>query len=139
MNLLGGALYGPWLGTCLVSVLTALGSTGCYWISWKVGRPVVERWFKERVLAFKRQLNSHESDLFWYLVFSRAFPFTPNWFLNMASPHVGIRVSWFFTSILMGLLPYNFVCAFLWFAWMFKLIMPLSVCLDYHQCGRCIE
>jgi len=34
---------------------------------------------------------------------------TPNWLVNMASPHVNIPLRQFFFSVLIGLMPYNFL------------------------------
>ena len=43
------------------------------------------------------------------LVSVRCFPFTPNWFVNLACPIVGIPVEIFFLSLLLGLIPYNYL------------------------------
>ncbi|CAH1249272.1 TMEM41A [Branchiostoma lanceolatum] len=48
--------------------------------------------------------------LFFLLLFLRLFPMTPNWFLNISSPIVGVPIWQFFFSVLIGLMPYNFVC-----------------------------
>eukprot|EP00058_Branchiostoma_floridae_P013048 XP_002598536.1 hypothetical protein BRAFLDRAFT_66924 [Branchiostoma floridae] len=50
------------------------------------------------------------SSLFFLLLFLRLFPMTPNWFLNISSPIVGVPIMQFFFSVLIGLMPYNFVC-----------------------------
>jgi uncharacterized membrane protein YdjX (TVP38/TMEM64 family) len=40
----------------------------------------------------------------------RLVPFTPNWFLNLAAPHVNIPLAVFAPSVFIGLMPYNFLC-----------------------------
>lgn len=34
---------------------------------------------------------------------------SPNWFLNMTAPIVGIPLPLFFITVLIGLMPYNFI------------------------------
>lgn len=74
--------------------------------------------------------------MFFFLLFLRFFPMTPNWFLNMCAPIVNIPITFFFCSVFIGeysknghlvqnrrvvksrfpssasagLLPYNFIC-----------------------------
>ncbi|KAM9128084.1 transmembrane protein 41A isoform 2-T2 [Pangshura tecta] len=55
-------------------------------------------------------VEENRSCLFFFLLFLRLFPMTPNWFLNLASPILNIPVSQFFFSVLIGLIPYNFIC-----------------------------
>jgi uncharacterized membrane protein YdjX (TVP38/TMEM64 family) len=43
------------------------------------------------------------------LLFLRVFPFTPNWFLNLASPWLQVPLYMFSPSVLLGLMPYNFI------------------------------
>lgn len=44
-----------------------------------------------------------------YMTFLRIFPFTPNWFMNVASPLLGIPVWQFAPAVAVGLTPYNFL------------------------------
>nr|DBA20004.1 TPA: hypothetical protein GDO54_015745 [Pyxicephalus adspersus] len=55
-------------------------------------------------------IEENRSSLFFFLLFLRLFPMTPNWFLNLSSPILNIPVGQFFFSVLIGLLPYNFIC-----------------------------
>ncbi|KAE8580376.1 hypothetical protein XENTR_v10024405 [Xenopus tropicalis] len=55
-------------------------------------------------------VEENRSSLFFFLLFLRLFPMTPNWFLNLTSPILNIPVEQFFFSVLIGLLPYNFIC-----------------------------
>ena len=40
--------------------------------------------------------------LFFFLLFLRLFPMSPNWFLNMASPILNIPIHLFFMSVFIG-------------------------------------
>uniref|UniRef100_A0A673FKP4 Transmembrane protein 41A-B-like n=1 Tax=Sinocyclocheilus rhinocerous TaxID=307959 RepID=A0A673FKP4_9TELE len=55
-------------------------------------------------------VEKNRSSLFFFLLFLRFFPMTPNWFLNVTSPILNIPIPIFFFSILIGLIPYNFIC-----------------------------
>ncbi|KAI4884458.1 hypothetical protein NFI96_003683 [Prochilodus magdalenae] len=56
------------------------------------------------------RVEENRNSLFFFLLFLRFFPMSPNWFLNMSSPIVNIPVTLFFLSVFIGLMPYNFVC-----------------------------
>ena len=43
------------------------------------------------------------------MIFSRLFPLTPNWFLNMACGLLGVDLVAFSAAIAIGLAPYNFL------------------------------
>lgn len=81
MNILGGALYGHFPGCILISVLTAMGSTLCYLLSWLVGRELVDALLNRRILALRKRLKDNKHDLFFYLLFTRmvSFYFTGGW------------------------------------------------------------
>lgn len=48
--------------------------------------------------------------LFMQLLLIRLFPLTPYWFINLASPLVGVPVIPFMTSMFLGCMPYNYIC-----------------------------
>ncbi|XP_032619490.1 transmembrane protein 41A [Chelonoidis abingdonii] len=110
LNILGGALFGPWIGLLLCSALTSVGATCCYLLSRAFGKQFVVYWFPDKVAMLQRKVEENRSCLFFFLLFLRLFPMTPNWFLNLASPILNIPVSQFFFSVLIGLIPYNFIC-----------------------------
>ncbi|KAG6966839.1 hypothetical protein JG687_00004628 [Phytophthora cactorum] len=70
----------------------------------------------ERLLPGKLHMLRHKIEdarargqLLYLLLFLRVFPFTPNWFLNMASPWLQVPLKLFAPSVAFGLLPYNFI------------------------------
>ncbi|CAO3577339.1 unnamed protein product [Absidia cylindrospora] len=114
LNLLSGHLYGVVAGTLWTSYLTALGSTLAYFLGWMVGTPAMEMsWIQRRadVMRDRMEKEKKSTGLFWWLLFARLFPFSPYWFINLASPLLGIPVMPFFWSTFLGSMPYNFVCA----------------------------
>ncbi|XP_061767343.1 transmembrane protein 41A-B-like isoform X1 [Nerophis ophidion] len=110
LNMLAGAIFGPWEGLVLACLLTTTGSTFCYLLSSAFGKQHVVRVFPEKVALLQRKVEENRSSLFFFLLFLRFFPMTPNWFLNITCPVLNIPMSMFFFSVLIGLIPYNFIC-----------------------------
>ncbi|XP_042201637.1 transmembrane protein 41A isoform X2 [Callorhinchus milii] len=110
LNILAGALFGPWLGLALCCNLTAIGATFCFLLSKTYGKQYMVQRFPERVSMLQQRVEENRSCLFFFLLFLRFFPMTPNWFLNITSPILNIPLPQFFFSVVIGLLPYNFIC-----------------------------
>ncbi|NXW81733.1 TM41A protein, partial [Alopecoenas beccarii] len=110
LNVLAGALFGPWTALALCSVLASLGATCCYLLSGAFGKRLLVHYFPEKVALLQGKVEENRSCLFFFLLFLRLFPMTPNWFLNLSAPILNIPVSQFFFSVLIGLTPYNFIC-----------------------------
>ncbi|KAK6325724.1 hypothetical protein J4Q44_G00050660 [Coregonus suidteri] len=110
LNMLAGALFGPWQGLVLACLLTTTGSTFCYLLSAAFGKSYIIHLFPDKVDRLQNKVEENRSSLFFFLLFLRLFPMTPNWFLNVTSPILNIPVSMFFFSVLIGLIPYNFIC-----------------------------
>ncbi|XP_037553893.1 transmembrane protein 41A-B-like [Nematolebias whitei] len=110
LNMLAGAIFGPWEGLVLACLLATFGSTFCYLLSSAFGRQYVVHFFPEKVALLQKKVEENQNSLFFFLLFLRFFPMTPNWFLNITCPVLNIPISIFFFSVLIGLIPYNFIC-----------------------------
>ncbi|XP_003962027.1 transmembrane protein 41A-A [Takifugu rubripes] len=110
LNILAGAIFGPYEGLLLACVLTTLGATMCYLLSQAFGKQYIVNLFPDKVSMLQRKVEDNQDCLFFFLLFLRFFPMTPNWFLNMSAPIVNIPITFFFCSVFIGLLPYNFIC-----------------------------
>eukprot|EP00126_Sphaerothecum_destruens_P003244 Sdes_comp16879_c0_seq1m6104 len=110
LNIIAGSVFGLNWALPLTCILTACGATFCYLLSWFLGKPIVEYFFSQSLSSLKVRLSKRKTQLLPFLIFIRSVPFTPNWFVNVASPLMGISIYPFFVSTLMGLLPYNYVC-----------------------------
>ncbi|CAL1548107.1 unnamed protein product [Lymnaea stagnalis] len=110
LNLLAGALFGPFYGFPLVCCLTASGATLCYLLSKNFGKPFIMKYFPDKMMLFQDKVQQNKDGLFFFLLFLRLFPMSPSWFMNMVAPIVGIPIHLFFLSVLIGLMPYNFIC-----------------------------
>ncbi|XP_063264693.1 transmembrane protein 41A isoform X2 [Prinia subflava] len=100
LNVLAGALFGPWMGLVLCSVLTSVGATLCYLLSAAFGKQLIVHFFPEKVALLQGKVEENRSCLFFFLLFLRLFPMTPNWFLNLSAPILNIPISQFFLSVL---------------------------------------
>lgn len=110
LNILAGAIFGPYQGLLLACLLTTAGSTVCYLLSQAFGKRYIVSLFPDKVSMLQGKVEENQDCLFFFLLFLRFFPMTPNWFLNMSAPIVNIPITFFCCSVFIGLLPYNFLC-----------------------------
>ncbi|XP_076455618.1 transmembrane protein 41A-A-like [Babylonia areolata] len=110
LNLLAGALFGTLHGFPLVCLLSACGATLCFLLSHNFGKGILIHYFPDKVKFFQDKVRENSDGLFFYLLFLRLFPMSPNWFMNMVAPVIGVPIHLFFLSVFVGLMPYNFIC-----------------------------
>lgn len=110
LNILAGAIFGLYEGLFLACLLTTVGSTLCFLLSQAFGKRYIVNFFPDKVSTLQKKVEDNRDCLFFFLLFLRFFPMTPNWFLNMSAPIVNIPIAFFFGSVFIGLLPYNFIC-----------------------------
>ncbi|XP_055072110.1 transmembrane protein 41A-A [Misgurnus anguillicaudatus] len=110
LNILAGALFGRWYGLLLACILTTVGATMCFLLSQAFGKQRIVRLFPDKVAMLQKKVEENRSSLFFFLLFLRFFPMSPNWFLNVTSPILNIPVTLFFMAVFIGLIPYNFIC-----------------------------
>ena len=91
-------------------LLTAAGASMCYLLSYCFGKDVVTRYFGHRLRPIQDKLTNDQQSLLLILISLRVFPMSPNWFLNITSPILGVPIRLFFVSVLIGLVPYNYLC-----------------------------
>lgn len=110
LNVLAGALFGIWKSFLLTCLLSGIGASQCYLLSKFCGQKYVASYFPDKVKLLQDKVKENRDRLLYWLLFLRLFPMTPNWFLNIASPVVGVPLHLFFISVFIGLMPYNFIC-----------------------------
>lgn len=110
MNLLAGAIYGIWLAFPLCCVLSAIGASLCFLLSKSFGKTLIMKYFADKLEPLQKMVQENLDSLFFFLLSIRIFPMSPNWFINMAAPILDVPITQFFFSVLIGLMPYNFVC-----------------------------
>ena len=72
-------------------------------------RTQVAHFFADRMVEFRKLIVANRSQLTVYMIFARVFPFTPNWFMNVASPQLRVPLPQFAVGVAIGLIPYNFL------------------------------
>lgn len=111
MNLLAGAVFGL-KGIFLVAFLTATGASLAYCLSYLIGREYFhhQKFLKEKLMYLKNIIKGTTTpQLFFILTALRIFPFTPNFAVNIAAPHLNVPIYIFYPSVALGLLPFHFV------------------------------
>ncbi|KAK9900576.1 hypothetical protein P389DRAFT_14731 [Cystobasidium minutum MCA 4210] len=109
VNILFGSLYGTYAATVCACIFTGVGSVLAYYMA-RLCAPLVERFFP-RALSTTRSalLSGSSSDLFSYLLLARLFPLLPYSALNIACGVLKVPVKPYFTTLVLGSFPYNFV------------------------------
>ena len=72
---------------------SAIGATMAFMLSRCFASIFVRRFFPVRVNTLRRRVTAEEKNgsLFYFLLFLRLFPVSPNWLLNILSPLAGER------------------------------------------------
>jgi len=109
LSILSGALFGFTEGFLTVCLCATVGACCCYLLSASLGKGLVLRWVPHMLLRFHQSIHEHQHDLLWYLLFLRITPLLPNWFINIASPIVGVPLSTFALATLLGIMPGNVI------------------------------
>ena len=65
--------------------------------------------FRDRVSKWKEQVEKHRHHLIFYIIFLRITPFLPNWFINIASPQIGVSLWPFIIGTFIGVAPPSFI------------------------------
>lgn len=109
LSIISGFLYPFYVALPLVCACSAIGATNCYFLSFMVGRKIVEKYMPQRIAEWKRHVDNHRANLLNYILFLRITPFLPNWFINITSPVIDVPVSVFFFGTFFGVAPPSFV------------------------------
>jgi uncharacterized membrane protein YdjX (TVP38/TMEM64 family) len=112
MTIIGGALFGSFFTTCLVSVLHGVGSTLCYLFSKYAGELIFKNLQNHKNFSFIRdKVEENRHNLFKWIFLARLTPVFPGWLFNLASPHLRIDIKVFFCSAIFGSAPVSFIYA----------------------------
>jgi uncharacterized membrane protein YdjX (TVP38/TMEM64 family) len=109
LNVLAGALFGIHVGFPLACFLTAIGATCCYLWSYWLGKDLIEYYIPNKMKMLQEKVTRNQHRLLYYLLFLRMFPVSPNWLINLSCPLLDVPVQTFFITIVLGLMPYNYI------------------------------
>lgn len=111
LSIAAGAMFpSVVVATLLVAACCTTGAVLCYSLSYIfLADGILEYAIPERVAAFRQRVGKNKGSLFYYMLFLRLTPLLPNWFINVASPVVGVPVSTFGLATFLGQMPMNAV------------------------------
>jgi len=108
-NLFGGALFGLTLGFPVSLLWSVVGATILYFNSFVLFSRAIKRFFPKKLHQFRVWVRNNEDELLPRLIGLRVFPFTPNWFVNLACGQLHVPMRVYIPATALGLAPYTFL------------------------------
>jgi len=108
LSLLGGLLFGMWLGGVETGVGASVGAGLLFLIARGLLGPFCEAKFGRRIARLRPGL---ERDGFAYLLALRLMPVFPFWLVNLAPALIGMRFWPYMAATVIGMVPTSFVLA----------------------------
>ncbi|XP_017871380.1 PREDICTED: transmembrane protein 41 homolog isoform X2 [Drosophila arizonae] len=105
LSILLGFLYKFPIALFLICFCSALGATLCYTLSNLVGRRLIRHFWPKKTSEWSRHVEEYRDSLFNYMLFLRMTPILPNWFINLASPVIGVPLHIFALGTFCGVAP----------------------------------
>ncbi|XP_015595948.1 transmembrane protein 41B [Cephus cinctus] len=109
LSILSGFLFPFPIALLLVCMCSAIGATLCYLLSSILGRKLLYKYFPEKANEWAITVTKHRDHLLNYMLFLRMTPLLPNWFINLASPVIGVPMVPFTVGTFFGVAPPSFV------------------------------
>ncbi|CAL1684714.1 unnamed protein product [Lasius platythorax] len=109
LSILSGFLFRFPIALLLVCTCSAVGATLCYLLSSLLGRRLLYRYFPDKAREWTIIVTKHHDSLLNYMLFLRMTPLLPNWFINLASPVIGVPMMPFTVGTFFGVAPPSFV------------------------------
>lgn len=109
LSILSGFLFPFPLALLLVCSCSAVGASLCYLLSSLLGRRLLFKYFPEKAREWTLTVKKHKDNLFNYMLFLRITPLLPNWFINLASPIIGVPLAPFTVGTFFGVVPPSFI------------------------------
>lgn len=106
VTLLGGFLFGKWLGTLLVVTGATIGAT----IIFLIAKTSLGSTLREKAgTAYKKIEGNMQENAAGYLLFMRLVPLFPFWFVNIVPALVNVKLRIFVLTTFFGIIPGSFV------------------------------
>ncbi|HQT63608.1 MAG TPA: VTT domain-containing protein [Acidocella sp.] len=106
LSLLGGLLFGTWLGAALTVIAAGTGAVMLFLLARGLLAPFCEQRFGRQIAKLRPGL---ERDGFSYLLALRLMPVFPFWLVNLAPALIGMRLMPYATATFIGMIPTSFV------------------------------
>tara|TARA_R110002049_G_scaffold294179_1_gene480691 strand:- start:2073 stop:2783 length:711 start_codon:yes stop_codon:yes gene_type:complete len=108
MSLAIGFIFGRWYGVLLATVASTIGAVLVFWLA----RYLIADWARsqlEKMNSTKNVMEKLHGDVFGYLIFMRAVPIFPFWFVNMIFAFSPIKTKQYAIGTYFGMWPVSFV------------------------------
>ncbi len=108
MSLAIGFIFGRWYGVLLATTASTIGAILVFWIA----RYLIADWARarmEKMPSTKKIMTKLHDDVFGYLLFMRAVPLFPFWFVNMTFAFSPINTKDYAIGTYVGMFPVSFV------------------------------
>lgn len=106
LSLLGGALFGRWVGTLTADLAATVGATFAMLASRYLFRDWVQRMFGPRLVGLNRRI---EQDGAYYLLTLRLIPGLPFWLVNLGMGITNMRSRTYAIVSFFGMMPVTFL------------------------------
>ncbi len=103
-----GFIFGRWYGVLLATTAATIGAVLVFWLA----RYLIADWARvrmEKLPSTHKIMNNLHDDAFAYLLFMRAVPLFPFWFVNMTFAFSPINTKQYIIGTYFGMLPVSFV------------------------------
>lgn len=108
MTLIGGLLFGTWLGGALVVIAATIGAA----LIFLVARTALGDSLRRKAGPFLQRLQAgFDANAFSYLLTLRLIPAVPFWVLNIAAGVFGMRLAPYVAATALGIIPATFIFA----------------------------
>jgi len=118
LNVLAGAMFGTIIGTITCTILTGVGASLAYLLSYEFATPLIEKYpsLINRLLSLRKrvEIEKHTGTLPFFLLSFRILPFGPQWAFNLLCPHALVPLTLFAWTTALGQLPYIIHRRVLW-------------------------
>ena len=108
LTLTAGAIFGTVLGTFLVNIGATLGATAAFLSARFIFRDWVENQFSDKLVFINNGISDNAIS---YLLFLRLVPLFPFFLVNLVLGVTQVRLSIYFLSTMVGIIPGSFVYA----------------------------
>jgi len=108
LTLSAGAIFGSVLGTFLVNIGATLGATAAFLSARFIFRDWVENQFSDKLEFINNGISDNATS---YLLFLRLVPLFPFFLVNLVLGVTQVRLSIYFFSTMIGIMPGSFVYA----------------------------
>jgi len=108
MSLTIGFVFGRWYGILLATVASTIGAILVFWIA----RYLIADWARprlEKMASTQKVMHKLKDDAFSYLLFMRAVPLFPFWFVNMTFAFSPLNTKQYAIGTYLGMFPVSFV------------------------------